>query len=64
MLLQRAPGRSFYGGRLGGRMPLVRARLGPPLLLRASVRAAQRLYGRLRDILLVYGKEKVYGSIP
>ncbi len=52
------------GGNIGGRMPLAGARRSQRLLLRASVLAAQRLYGPLRDILLVYGKEKVYGSIP
>ena len=45
-------------------MPLVDARRSQWLLLRASILAAQRLHGQLRDILLVYGKEKVYGSIP
>ena len=45
-------------------MPLVDARRSQRQLLRASVLAAQRLHGQLRDILLVYGKEKVYGSIP
>jgi len=45
-------------------MPLVDARRSQRLLLRASILAAQRLHGQLRDILLVYGKEKVYGSIP
>ena len=45
-------------------MPLADARRSQRLLLTASVLAAQRLYGHLRDILVVYGKEKVYGSIP
>jgi hypothetical protein len=53
-----------FGGSLGGRTPLTSARRSQWPLLRASVLPAQRLYDRLRDILLVYGKEKVYGSIP
>jgi hypothetical protein len=52
------------GGSLGGRTALVRAGVSLPLLLSVSVGPAQRLYGRLGDFLLVYGKEKVYGSIP
>ncbi len=52
------------GGSSGGRMPLAGACRSQRLLLTASVLAAQRLHGRLRDILVVYGKEKVYGSIP
>jgi hypothetical protein len=42
---------------------LARACLSQWLLVRVSVPPAQKLYGRLRDPLLVYGKEKVYGSI-
>jgi hypothetical protein len=38
-------------------------RISSPLA-RARVWAVQRLYGRHRDVLVVYGKEKVYGSIP
>ena len=49
---------------MGGRTPLAKARQGQWLLLRVSVLPAQRLYDRFWDILLVYGKEKVYGSIP
>jgi hypothetical protein len=33
-------------------------------LAAASVTAAQGLYGRYEDVLVVHGKEKVYGSIP
>ena len=33
-------------------------------LAAASVTAAQGLYGCYRDALVVYGKEKAYGSIP
>ena len=52
------------GGSSGGRTALVRAGVSLPLLLRVSAGPAQGLYGRLRDFLVVYGKEKVYGSIP
>jgi hypothetical protein len=34
------------------------------LLLRVSVLAGEGLYGRYTVSLVVYGKEKVYGSIP
>jgi hypothetical protein len=49
---------------LGGRTALARACASQWLLLTVSVLPAQALYGRLRDFLVVYGKEKVYGSIP
>ena len=52
------------GGSLGGRMPLAEARGRWLLLLRVRVPAGQGRCGSFRDVLLVYGKEKVYGSIP
>ena len=52
------------GGSLRGRMPLADARVRWLLLLRVSVPAGQGRCGSFRDVLLVYGKEKVYGSIP
>ena len=52
------------GGNLGGRTALVRACGSQRLLLRVSVLPAQGSYGRHGDGMSVYGKEKVYGSIP
>jgi hypothetical protein len=52
------------GGTLGGRMPLAGAHGGRFLLAAASVTPVQGTYGRLEDFLEIYGKEKVYGSIP
>jgi hypothetical protein len=49
---------------LWGRTVLAGACLCWRLSLTVSVLPAQALYGRLRDFLVVYGKEKVYGSIP
>jgi len=45
-------------------MPLAGACIGPRVLVRASVYAAQAVCGGYRDSLVVHGKEKVYGSIP
>jgi hypothetical protein len=45
-------------------MVLARAGVSQLLLVPASVRPVQRLYGGHRDCLAVHGKEKVYGSIP
>ena len=45
-------------------MPPAGASGGQPPLATASVGAGQGLYGRYRDLLVVHGKEKVYGSIP
>ncbi len=52
------------GGSLGGRWPLADARVSMQLLLRASVPAGQGSCSNFTDVLSVYGKEKVYGSIP
>jgi hypothetical protein len=52
------------GGSSWGKRLLVRAGVSWWLLLRVSVLAAQGLCGRLTVFLSVYGKEKVYGSIP
>ena len=52
------------GGNLWGRWMPTGACQSQRLLPGVSVLPAQRLYGGLRDFLLVYGKEKVYGSIP
>jgi hypothetical protein len=52
------------GGSLGGRLPLADARVSMQLLLRVSVPAGQGSCGSFTDVLSVYGKEKVYGSIP
>jgi hypothetical protein len=52
------------GGNSGGRMPPAGDSGGQPLLETASVGPGQGLYGRYRDVLVVHGKEKVYGSIP
>jgi hypothetical protein len=49
---------------LGSRMALARAGLSQLLLVPASFRPVQGLYGGCRDRLAVHGKEKVYGSIP
>ena len=49
---------------LGGGMALAGAGLSQLLLVPASVRPVQGLYGGYRDCLVVHGKEKVYGSIP
>jgi len=49
---------------LGRRMALAGAGLSQLLLVPASVRPVQGLYGAYRDRLAVHGKEKVYGSIP
>ncbi len=48
-------------GARGGLALLGAAAEMPP---RVSVLPAQRLYGRPGDVLVVHGKEKVYGSIP
>jgi len=45
-------------------MALARAGLSQLLLVPASVRPVQGLYGGYRDRLVVHGMEKVYGSIP
>ena len=52
------------GGNLWGRWVPTGVCQSQRLLPGVSVLPAQRLYGGLRDFLLVYGKEKVYGSIP
>jgi len=53
----------MLGGRSGAEQ-LVSARHGCRQLVSASVWAVQSHYGDLSDRLFVYGKEKVYGSIP
>ena len=58
------PLKIMLGGRSGGKTQLASARRSLRPLAWASVRAAQSLYGRYRDLLVVHGKEKVYGSIP
>jgi hypothetical protein len=45
-------------------MPLVAASRGWSLLAAASVSADQGRWRHFRDLLEIYGKEKVYGSIP
>jgi len=50
-----------FRGQLGGQNA---ARGRWLLLLRVSVPAGQGRCGSFRDVLVVYGKEKVYGSIP
>jgi hypothetical protein len=45
-------------------MPLADARRSWRLLLRVGVPAGQGSSGSFTDVLSVYGKEKVYGSIP
>ena len=52
------------GGRSGGRTQLTTARLSVRQPVWASVWPVQRLCVRYRDLLVVHGKEKVYGSIP
>jgi hypothetical protein len=54
----------ILGGRSGGTTELVGARHSFFQLALASERPGQDLCGRYRDLLVVYGKEKVYGSIP
>ena len=51
------------GGSLWGGWTPAAAYRSKRLLPGARVLPAQRLYGQMRDFLLVYGKEKVYGSI-
>jgi hypothetical protein len=52
------------GGKLGGKMQLSGASQSQAQPAGASVCAGQALYEALRDLLVVHGKEKVYGSIP
>ena len=52
------------GGKTGGRTLLAGARGRCRLLLRVSVLPAQGSYGLHGDGMSIYGKEKVYGSIP
>jgi hypothetical protein len=40
------------------------ARVSWRVLLRVRVLPAQGLWGAFGDLMLVHGKEKVYGSIP
>lgn len=49
------------GGKSGGRMQLSGAGRSQAQLAEASVCAGQALYEALRDLLVVHGKEKVYG---
>jgi hypothetical protein len=51
-------------GQLGGRWLLSCACVGWWLLLRVSVMAGEGLRGGWSVSLVVYGKKKVYGSIP
>jgi hypothetical protein len=53
-----------WRGKIGGRWLLAGACASSRLLLRVSILPAHDLYGRHRDRMSVYGKEKVYGSIP
>jgi hypothetical protein len=52
------------GGILGGKTQPVRAGPGSSPLALASVLPVQSLYGAYSGLLVVHGKEKVYGSIP
>jgi hypothetical protein len=63
----RGGGRSrkdHSGGQFGGKMQPPLASGGQPPLVVASVRAGRGLYRRHGYVLVVHGKEKVYGSIP
>jgi hypothetical protein len=51
-------------GQIEGQPMLVRACLGLWALAWARVLAGQALYLRQRNRSAIYGKEKVYGSIP
>jgi hypothetical protein len=55
---------ALLGGRLGGKRLLAGACVSWWLLLKVSVLAGEGLCGCLTVSLVVYGKEKVYGSIP